>query len=186
MWLSSGAANKAYTAWAAYGSSKAAMQSISMHLAVEEPDVTSITVAPGRVNTDMQAVVRAAGKESMNKAQYDSFVDAFEQGRLLRPEQPGRVIAAFAASPDKALTGQCLKYVATHAVAARGKADSPQLELGGAGGIPGGSTPWIPASRVDCQRAFLRCEATWQKKDEACSQSKDEKLLIYSTWVLQY
>ena len=115
MWVSSGAANKPYTAWAAYGSSKAALQSISTHLAVEEPDITSITVAPGRVDTDMQALLRAAGKESMNKAQYDSFVDAFEQGQLLKPEQPGHVIAEFVARPDRALTGQCLKYVATGA-----------------------------------------------------------------------
>lgn len=114
VWLSSGAANKPYNAWAAYGSSKAAVQSISNHLAVEEPDITSITVAPGRVNTDMQAVVRASGKDTMNKAQYDTFVDAFEQGKLLEPEQPGHVIAKFVANPKPELSGQCLKYVSSY------------------------------------------------------------------------
>ncbi|KND87766.1 putative oxidoreductase [Tolypocladium ophioglossoides CBS 100239] len=110
VWLSSGAATKPYTAWAAYGSSKAAVNSISTHLAVEEPDITSITVAPGRVNTDMQAVLRASGKDTMNKAQYDTFVEAFEQGKLLKPEQPGHVVAKFVAGPQKDLSGQCLNW----------------------------------------------------------------------------
>ncbi|KJZ74856.1 hypothetical protein HIM_05765 [Hirsutella minnesotensis 3608] len=108
VWLSSGAASKPYTAWASYGSSKAAVNSISAHLAAEESDITSIAVSPGRVNTDMQGVLRASGKESMDKAQYDSFVEAYQQGKLLKPEQPGHVIARFAAQPSKELSGKFL------------------------------------------------------------------------------
>ncbi|PNY29478.1 oxidoreductase [Tolypocladium capitatum] len=110
VWLSSGAATKPYMAWAAYGSSKAAINSISTHLAVEEPDITSITVAPGRVDTDMQAVIRSSGKDTMNRAQYDTFVEAFGQGKLLKPEQPGHVIAKFVAGPQRDLSGQCLNW----------------------------------------------------------------------------
>ncbi|EQL01742.1 short-chain dehydrogenase [Ophiocordyceps sinensis CO18] len=110
VWVSSGAANKPYTAWATYGSSKAAVNSISTHLAVEEPDITSVTIVPGRVDTDMQSVLRASGKDVMDKAQYDSFVDAFQQGRLLKPEQPGHVIAKFVAQPRKDLSGNCLNW----------------------------------------------------------------------------
>lgn len=113
MWVSSGAATKSYTAWAAYGSSKAAVNSISTHLAVEEPDITSVAIAPGRVDTDMQSVVRSAGKDVMDKAQYDNFVDAYRQGNLLKPEQPGHVIAKFVAQPRKDLSGNFLKYVST-------------------------------------------------------------------------
>jgi NAD(P)-dependent dehydrogenase (short-subunit alcohol dehydrogenase family) len=83
---------------------------MSAHFAVEEPDITSITVAPGRVNTDMQGVLRSRGKESMAKAVYDNFVEAFENGTLLRPEQPGNVIAAFAAESSKDLSGKSVKY----------------------------------------------------------------------------
>ncbi|RCI13353.1 hypothetical protein L249_0791 [Ophiocordyceps polyrhachis-furcata BCC 54312] len=110
VWVSSGAAAKPYKAWAAYGSSKAAVNAISAHLAVEEPDVTSIAIAPGRVDTGMQAVVREAGKDGMDKAQYDSFVEAFQQGKLLKPEQPGHVIARLAARPRKELSGNFLNW----------------------------------------------------------------------------
>lgn len=137
MWLSSGAATKPYTAWAAYGSSKAAVNSISTHLAVEEPDITSITVAPGRVDTDMQAVLRASGKDTMNKAQYETFVEAFEQGKLLKPEQPGHVVARFVAGPQKDLSGQSLKYVSTQHTSLDGTLTRWQLELAGTGRVPG-------------------------------------------------
>ncbi|PHH84185.1 hypothetical protein CDD83_2341 [Cordyceps sp. RAO-2017] len=110
VWVSSGAANKPYTGWAAYGSSKAAVNSISAHLAAEEPDITSVAIAPGRVDTDMQALLRQSGKEAMDGAQYDSFVEAFQQGKLLKPEQPGHVIAKLAASPPKDVSGKCLNW----------------------------------------------------------------------------
>jgi NAD(P)-dependent dehydrogenase (short-subunit alcohol dehydrogenase family) len=108
--VSSGAANKPYTAWSTYGSSKAAINHLSAHFATEEQDITSITIAPGRVNTEMQAILRAQGKDTMAKAQYDTFVEAFEQGTLLKPEQPGNVIAGFVAEPSKELSGKSVKY----------------------------------------------------------------------------
>ncbi|KAF4587161.1 short-chain dehydrogenase [Ophiocordyceps camponoti-floridani] len=110
VWISSGAANKPYAAWGAYGSSKAALNAISAHVAVEEPDVTSVSISPGRVDTGMQSELREAGKDIMDKAQYDNFVDAFQQGTLLKPEQPGNVIARLAASPRKDLSGKALNW----------------------------------------------------------------------------
>lgn len=83
----------------------------------------------------MQATLRAEGRDSMNPAQYASFVDAFNQGELLKPEQPGNVIAAFVVEPSKELSGQFLPYVSYHAerhcVLTR-----RQLELAGAGFVP--------------------------------------------------
>ncbi|CAJ0548874.1 Ff.00g024870.m01.CDS01 [Fusarium sp. VM40] len=110
VWVSSGAATKQYAGWSSYGSSKAAYNSISGHIAIEEPDITSVAIAPGRVDTEMQGVIRAEGKESMNKAQYDSFVDAKEQGILLKPEQPGHVMAKFVADPLKDLSGKFFSW----------------------------------------------------------------------------
>jgi NAD(P)-dependent dehydrogenase (short-subunit alcohol dehydrogenase family) len=109
VWVSSGAASNAYQSWTAYGSSKAAMNSLSAQLAAEEPDVTSVAVAPGRVDTDMQAIIRSEGSASMDKATYDNFVDAFTTGKLLKPEQPGNVMARLAASPDQSLSGKFVK-----------------------------------------------------------------------------
>lgn len=37
---------------------------------------------------------------------YQNFVDVFEAGELLKPEQPGNVIARLVASPPKNLSGQ--------------------------------------------------------------------------------
>jgi NAD(P)-dependent dehydrogenase (short-subunit alcohol dehydrogenase family) len=117
VWVSSGAANKPYTAWGTYGSSKAAINHLSAHFATEEQDITSITIAPGRVNTEMQAVLRAQGKDTMAKAQYDTFVEAFEQGTLLKPEQPGNVIAGFVAEPSKELSGKSVNWNSPEMVA---------------------------------------------------------------------
>lgn len=58
----------------------------------------------------MQATLRDQGKESMNKDVYDSFVDAYENDTLLKPEQPGYVIAEFVADPSKELSGKSVKY----------------------------------------------------------------------------
>ncbi|KAF4122857.1 Short-chain dehydrogenase [Geosmithia morbida] len=110
VWISSGAASKAYAAWGAYGSSKAAVNSLSGHFAAEEKDITSIAIAPGRVNTDMQADIRAQGKERMDKAQYENFVEAFTTGILLKPEQPGYVVADLVAKPAKELSGKFLNW----------------------------------------------------------------------------
>ncbi|KAJ4266263.1 hypothetical protein NW762_004246 [Fusarium torreyae] len=110
VWVSSGAATKQYAAWSSYGSSKAVYNSISAHIALEEPDITSVAIAPGRVDTGMQGVLRAEGKESMNKTQYDSFVEAKEKGTLLKPEQPGHVMAKFAADPLKDLSGKFFSW----------------------------------------------------------------------------
>ncbi|KAH6605315.1 hypothetical protein Trco_007022 [Trichoderma cornu-damae] len=105
LWVSSGAALKPYAAWSTYGSSKAAINSISSHLAVEEPDITSIAMGPGRIDTDMQATLRLKGKDTMDEAQYQSFVDAFQQGTLVKPQQPGTVMARFVANPSHELSG---------------------------------------------------------------------------------
>lgn len=106
IWLSSGASHKSYRGWSAYGSSKAVVNSISAHLAAEEPDITSIAIQPGRVNTDMQAIIRATGNGVLDAATYQTFVDAFNDGTLLKPEQPGSVIARVVSNPSKELSGK--------------------------------------------------------------------------------
>jgi hypothetical protein len=114
--VSSGAATKQYAGWSSYGSSKAAYNSISGHIAIEEPDITSVAIAPGRVDTEMQGIIRSGGKESMNQAQYESFVDAKEKGILLKPDQPGNVMAKFVADPLKELSGKFFSYVSRYTV----------------------------------------------------------------------
>lgn len=98
-------------AWGTYGSAKAVYNSVSAHIAAEEPDITSVAIAPGRVDTEMQGVLRAQGKDTMDRAQYETFTDAFEKGTLLRPEQPAHAMAEFVANPNNAMSGKFFKYV---------------------------------------------------------------------------
>jgi benzil reductase ((S)-benzoin forming) len=57
--ISSGAAQRAYAGWAAYCAAKAGVDRLSEVLALEEPDVRVHAVAPGIVDTEMQATIRA-------------------------------------------------------------------------------------------------------------------------------
>ncbi|CAN5905766.1 SDR family oxidoreductase [soil metagenome] len=56
--ISSGAARSAYAGWSIYGATKAAVTHLTEIVAVEEPDVVCRAVAPGVVDTDMQATIR--------------------------------------------------------------------------------------------------------------------------------
>lgn len=109
LWVSSGAATAAYTAWGAYGSAKAAMNQVSAHFAVENPEITSVAMSPGRVDTDMQKLIREDGKSAMAESDYTSFAGAYTEGKLVKPEQPGNVMARFVVDPDHALSGKLVK-----------------------------------------------------------------------------
>lgn len=62
VFVSSGASTKNYHGWAAYGSSKAAINHVAASIAVEEPQLFSISIAPGVVDTDMQVDIREKRK----------------------------------------------------------------------------------------------------------------------------
>ena len=59
--VTSGAAATVYQGWAAYGASKAAVDQLSRVVAAEEAasGVRVLAIAPGLVDTDMQALIRA-------------------------------------------------------------------------------------------------------------------------------
>ncbi|KAI8071243.1 hypothetical protein BC940DRAFT_234560 [Gongronella butleri] len=105
--VSSGAASTGYKGWGCYGASKAALNHLGMTLAVEEPDVTTVCVRPGVVDTGMQEKIRSEGGEIMQEF-HKKFVELHEQGKLLTPDQPGRVLAGIGANPPRELSG---KYV---------------------------------------------------------------------------
>ncbi|KAL1843911.1 hypothetical protein VTJ49DRAFT_6854 [Mycothermus thermophilus] len=109
IYVSSGAAISAYTAWGAYGSSKAALNSLARHVAVEEPEVTAVAVSPGRVDTDMQKELRERG-EAMAKKDYEGFIADFEEGRLVKPELAGKVLARLVLDARGELSGKYFKW----------------------------------------------------------------------------
>lgn len=96
-------------------------------LAEEEPDVVSVAVRPGMVDTgvrsllespefctdnkspQMQATLRQTGAPHMSKADHDKFVEVHATGKLVRPEDCGHVIAALALKAPAEFSG---KFVA--------------------------------------------------------------------------
>ena len=115
IFTSSGAATKGYKAWGPYGSSKAALHSLAQHLAVEEKDIVSVSLSPGRTDTGMQKLLREQGKGFMDDKDHAGFVSAFEEGKLNPPEGPGNVIAKLALDATPDLSGKFLQYVSSRA-----------------------------------------------------------------------
>ncbi|KAI0183656.1 short-chain dehydrogenase [Xylaria flabelliformis] len=110
IFVSSGASSNAYIGWGAYGTSKAALDHLCAHLAVEEPSITAVTISPGKVDTAMQKQIREEGHTGMSPDVHASFVAEHENGRLLKPEQPGTVIAKLAIGATNTLTGKHFRW----------------------------------------------------------------------------
>ena len=81
--ISSGAAQRGYPAWSAYCASKAGVDRLMECIALEEPWLRSHAVAPGIVDTDMQATIRATPAEVFPLV--DRFVGFKEAGAFNSP-----------------------------------------------------------------------------------------------------
>jgi NAD(P)-dependent dehydrogenase (short-subunit alcohol dehydrogenase family) len=107
---SSGAATGAYQGWGAYGAGKAVLNHLALTLGVEEPDVTTVSIRPGVVDTEMQREIREVHHNSMSASDQSKFHGLKNGGGLLTPEQPGHVIAKLSVRADKALSGKFLSW----------------------------------------------------------------------------
>lgn len=110
LFTSSGAASNAYVTWGAYGASKAAMNHLAMTLGNEEKDITSISVRPGVVDTEMQRDIREKHNKAMDEQDAARFAELKETGGLLKPEQPGHVMAKLVLDAPKELSGKFLSW----------------------------------------------------------------------------
>ena len=108
--VSSGAANLALESVSAYCTAKAALNHFTRVLAAEEPAVTSLTVRPGVVDTDMQAVLRDEADNIMPAEQTAYYRQLNERGELEPPEIPGRAIAWLALCAPRGFSGRFLDY----------------------------------------------------------------------------
>jgi hypothetical protein len=84
------------------------MNHLASTLSVEEPEVISIAIRPGTVDTEMQKEIRVQGDGVMDSKDFKKFKGLYEDGRLLKPEQPGNVMARLATGGDKSLSGRFL------------------------------------------------------------------------------
>ena len=83
---------------------------LALTLSVEEPDVTTISVRPGTVDTEMQREIREVHHERMSEKDRTKFAGLKKDGVLLRPEQPGNVIAKLAVGAGKELSGKFVNW----------------------------------------------------------------------------
>ncbi|KAG1871621.1 hypothetical protein F4604DRAFT_1769108 [Suillus subluteus] len=110
IFVSTGAALRGMSGSGAYCASKAAMNSLSRMLANEEPSIVSLALAPGGVDTAMQAVLRDTGAQHMKATDHKNFIDAYNKGILVNPHDVGYVIAALSLRAPLSLTGQFVKW----------------------------------------------------------------------------
>lgn len=108
--VSSGAAVKAIEGWSAYSVAKAGLTHLTRLLAAEEPDITTVALRPGVVNTDMQTLIRTEGPDVMTPAKTAHFRQLKEENKLLDPAIPAGKIAWLALSAPPALSGMFLDY----------------------------------------------------------------------------
>ena len=108
--VSSGAANLALATVSAYCTGKAALNHFTRVLAAEEPAVTALSVRPGVVDTDMQAVLRSAADNAMPEEQMAYYRQLKERGELEPPEVPARAIAWLALYAPRDFSGRFLDY----------------------------------------------------------------------------
>ena len=108
--VSSGAAVRATEGWSAYCAAKAGLNHFTSVLAAEEPQVVSLAVRPGVVDTEMQRTIREQGQAGMAQESHRRFVHYHESGELLPPEAPGRALAALALYAPAEWSGEFISW----------------------------------------------------------------------------
>ena len=98
--VSSGAARSVYAGWAAYCGAKAAVDQLTRVVAAEEADagLRAYAVAPGVVDTDMQATIRATPAEAF--PQVDRFLGLARDDAFNSPAWVASQLLRLASGPD--------------------------------------------------------------------------------------
>jgi NAD(P)-dependent dehydrogenase (short-subunit alcohol dehydrogenase family) len=108
--ISSGAATGSYQGWSAYGCSKAALNHLAQDLGLEESSITTLSVRPGVVATDMQRAIREQHGHAMEPQQHKKFTELHSSGALEQPEAVAAVLAKLVLSADHALSGKFVNW----------------------------------------------------------------------------
>jgi len=92
--ISSGAGRKAYAGWSVYCATKAALDHHARAVAVDRtPGLRICSLAPGTIDTDMQAEIRASTDERFPDR--ERFVAMKRDKRLKNPADTGRAVVDF-------------------------------------------------------------------------------------------
>ena len=82
--------------------------------------MTSISVRPGVVDTEMQREIREVHGPGMQEQDVARYHKLYKEGGLLKPEQPGHVIAKLAVDGPRNLTGRFLRYAVVYVDTTKG------------------------------------------------------------------
>lgn len=109
IYISSGAAKRAIPSWAQYCASKSALdmfaETLQLELQAEKANVIVRSIAPGVVDTPMQAQIRSTSEEDFPSVQ--NFRDLHENGDLVSPKIVAKKTAKVIGAP-KDFEGVCL------------------------------------------------------------------------------
>jgi NAD(P)-dependent dehydrogenase (short-subunit alcohol dehydrogenase family) len=108
--VSSGATLEPCHGFSAYCVSKAVLNHFNRPLAIEEPQVTSITMRPGKVENEMQEILRREGAEGMQPEQYKHHVRLHSRGDLLPPKESGRSLTLLALYAPRECSGEFMQW----------------------------------------------------------------------------
>ncbi|KZV83033.1 NAD(P)-binding protein [Exidia glandulosa HHB12029] len=108
--ISSSMAEMGVAGMAAYSASKAAMNSLARSLAAEEPDIVTVALDPGSVETDMFEATVQSGKEHIDPEVYAYALDMKAKKQLLTADKPAATIAWLALNAQKDLSGKAIVW----------------------------------------------------------------------------
>ena len=96
--ISSGAGRNAYPGWAVYCATKAALDQHARAVQLDgDASVLAVSLAPGVIDTDMQAAIRAT--PDANFPLRERFVELKDSGGLTSPEDCARKLADYLLAP---------------------------------------------------------------------------------------
>ena len=78
-------------------------------LAKEEPGITTLSIRPGVVATKMQETLASTHFAKMEENDTERFKKMRKEGKMLKPEQPGNVMAKLVLNASPELSGEFLK-----------------------------------------------------------------------------
>ena len=116
--VTSGAAENVSPGWSAYCAAKAGLNMLTRCLAAElqADGVTGVTVnalAPGMVDTEMQADIRSIDTHD-SSLDFSRFHEAHRQGTLLNPESAARLIYWLVGPWSRERSGEIFSRADTH------------------------------------------------------------------------
>lgn len=108
VFMSSSSSSVRYKSLSAYCASKAALLALSEILAIEEPDITSVSLRPGKVDTDMQTSLRTS--ENTDSEVQQPFIRDHEAGKLVSVRDSGIAVTKLVLNAKNAWNGRLFNY----------------------------------------------------------------------------